>query len=116
MRASRPAFDSSGPDLFIIISMHPLPRGSQGPHAGIQKALTIKSLPNRGGISDFGLVTAKLKAKPDFGFAAPAHPVEPPQHQGHQEVTTQATMAIAIGIAIAIAIELIAAYRRIRYR
>jgi hypothetical protein len=24
----------------------------------------------RGGISDFGLVTAKLKAKPDFGFSA----------------------------------------------
>jgi hypothetical protein len=48
--------------------MHPPRRDSQEPHPGIQKALTIKSLPNRRGISDFGLVTAKLKAKPDFGF------------------------------------------------
>ena len=48
------------PVLFIIISMHPPPRGSQGPHTGIQKALTIKSLPNRGGISDFGFRISDL--------------------------------------------------------
>jgi len=71
---------------------------------------------------DFGLVTAMLQAKPDFGFRI-CHTPFPLNHQGTKNTTKaprtprshkETTIAIAIGIAIAIDVD--ASDPRIRYR